>query len=122
MKKTKTEIRDWLLNNAVDKEGDLMISGLDFSDFDGDVFMGNMKVKGNLYQSTHEVEGSLIQSGHGVKGSLYQSDQEVKGHLFNKNNKYGGDLVESPSTKLLKEVTHEELAELGYTLKGDKND
>ena len=35
--KTSTEIRNWLLENAVDFDGDLMLHGLDFSDFKGDV-------------------------------------------------------------------------------------
>ena len=95
--KTKTEIREWLLDNAVDEDGDLDLNGLDFSDFEVDVYIGKMKVQGNLFQS----------------------GQEVQGTLYNKNNKYGGDLYETPSTKLLKEITTEQLAELGYTLKGE---
>ena len=82
---------------------------LDFSDFNGDVYIGYMKVKGDLYQNGHEVQGNL-----------YQSNNEAQGSLHNKNNKYGGDLYETPSTKILKEVTAEELAELGYKLKGAK--
>lgn len=93
--KTKEEIRDWLLENAVDHDGDLMLENLDFSDFDGDVYIDCMKVKGDLTQSY----------------------QEVKGNLYNRYNKYGVYLYEEPSTKLLKEVTLEELAEMGYTLK-----
>ena len=95
--KTKTEIRDWLLENAVDEDGDLMLDDLDFSDFDGDVHISSMK----------------------VKGDLIQCHQKVKGNLYNRNNKYGGSLYEEPSTKLLKEITTEQLAELGYTLKGE---
>ena len=95
--KTKTEIKNWLLENAVDEFGDLMISNLDFSDFEGDVFIHGMKVQGNLIQS----------------------HQKVKGNLYNRNNKYGGNLHEEPSRRLLKEITTEELAKLGYTLKGE---
>lgn len=106
--KTKEEIREWLLDNAVDEYGDLDLSGLDFSDFEVDVYISNMKVQGNLFQSGQEVQGSLDQCG-----------QKVQGHLYNKNNKYGEYLYEEPSTKLLKEITLKELAELGYTLKGE---
>ena len=95
--KTKTEIREWLLDNAVDEDGDLDLSGLDFSDFEVDVYIGNMK----------------------VQGSLDQCGQKVQGNLYNENNKYGEYLYEEPSTKLLKEITTEQLAELGYKLKGE---
>lgn len=93
--KTKKEIKDWLLENAVDTDGDLMLGELDFSDFDGNVYIDSMK----------------------VKGDLIQCDQEVQGDLHNEYSKYGGKLYENPSTKLLKEVTLEELAKLGYKLK-----
>lgn len=89
--KTKTEIKEWLLDNAVDEDGDLMINDLDFSDFGGNVYINNMKVKGDLYQNGHEVQGNL-----------YQSNNEAQGNIHNKNNKYGGDLYETPSTKILK--------------------
>ena len=115
--KTKTEIKEWLLDNAVDEDGDLMINDLDFSDFEGGVYISSMKVRGDLYQSNQEVQGSLYQSNHEVQGNLSQGSQEVKGNLHNKNSQYGGNLYETPSTKLLKEVTAEELAELGYKLK-----
>ena len=128
MKKIE-ELRNYLLENHVNGYGDLDLGGLDFSDFNGDVCIDNMKVQGNLfqsrhevqghlYQSNHEVQGNLYQHSHEVQGNLYQYNHEVKGDLYNKNNKYGGDLYENTSTKLLKEVTAEELAELGYTLKG----
>ena len=34
--KNKEEIKEWLLKNAVDEDGDLNLSELDFSDFAGD--------------------------------------------------------------------------------------
>ena len=95
--KTKEEIKNWLLENAVNEYGDLVLSGLDFGDFDGDVHISSMK----------------------VKGDLIQCHQEVKGNLHNHNNKYYGELYEKKSKKILKEVTTEELAKLGYTLKGE---
>ena len=80
--KSKTEIRNWLLENAVDVDGDLNIIGLDFSEFDGDVDIRVMKVKGNLFQSGHEVQGNLYQTNQKVKGNLFQSNQKVQGGLF----------------------------------------
>lgn len=102
------EIRDWLLENAVDEDGNLVLSDLDFSDFEGNVYIDDMKVKYYLSQSRHEVEGNLS-----------QSYQKVKGNFHNVNNEYGGELYEMPSTQLLKEITLEELSELGYKLKGE---
>ena len=86
MKKIE-DLRDYLLANYVDKDGDLFIRGLDFSDFDGNVYIIDMKVKRDLSQSGLEVEGKLIQSKQKVQGNL------------------------------LKPITLEELAELGYELK-----
>ena len=115
--KTIEEIRDWLLENAVDVDGDLYIDGLDFSNFDGDVYISGMKVEGNLFQDSQKVQGNLYQNYQTVQGNLYQSFQEVQGNLYHGNSKYGGELIEKPYSKFLKEVTAEELAELGYKLK-----
>ena len=128
MKKTIKEIRDYLLANRVDEYGDLVLSNLDLSDFEGNVYINNMKVKGNLSQNSQEVQGDLYQKGHKVEGILSQSDQkvkgnliqyghEVKGNLKHGNSRYGGRLIEYPYSKMLKEITLEELEELGYKLK-----
>ena len=116
--KSNTEIRDWLLENAVDDDGDLDMSYLDFSDFDGDVYTWNMRVKGNLHQDDHEVQGDLYQSGQEVKGNLSQGSQGVGGNYYCSNVKVKGNIFADEPTKLLKEITTEELAELGYKLKG----
>lgn len=42
---SKEEIKKWLLENCVNEYGKLDLSGLDFSDFDGDVYIFGMKVK-----------------------------------------------------------------------------
>lgn len=98
--KTIEEIRDYLLKNRVDGYGDLMLSGLDFSDFEGDVYIDYIK----------------------TRCDLYQDNQKVQGDLYNRNSRYGGNLYETPPTKLLKEITLEELEELGYKLKENDND
>lgn len=129
--KTMKEIRDYLLENRVDEYGDLILSNLDLSDFEGNVYINNMKVKGNLFQNGQKVQGDLSQSRHAVKGNLYQYGHEAQGHLnqsghkvhgnlYNEDNKYGGELYEEPSTKMLKEITVEELEELGYKLKKEE--
>ena len=117
--KTKVEIRDWLLENAVDDDGDLDITNLDFSDFDGDVFIGGMKVKGILYQDGQEVRGNLYQSSQEVKSNLFQRNQKVEGNYHCGNVQVKGIIFADDPTRLLKEITTEELAELGYKLKGE---
>ena len=121
MKKTD-EIRDWLLENAVDSDGDLWLDCLDFSNFDGNVYIGNMKVKRNLNQDSQVVKGNLYQNRQDVQGDLHQDYQVVKGNLYNSGNKYGGELLERPSTKMLKEITLEELKEMGYVIKEEANE
>ena len=68
--KNKEEIRDWLLNNCINENGSLDLSELDFSDFEVDIDISNMKVKGNLHQGNQEVKGDLIQNSQEVKGDL----------------------------------------------------
>lgn len=97
MKKTIEEVRDWLLKNALDEDGDLYLSGLDFSKFNGDIFITSMKIKGGLYQNTIDVQGDF----------------------FSKNIKVGGKIqYEEPTkpTKMLKKITADELKEMGYEL------
>lgn len=68
---TRQEIKDWLLKNAVNDEGDLDLSDLDFSDFDGDVLIHSMKVKKSLYQDYQTVWGSLYQHSQKVGEDFY---------------------------------------------------
>ena len=86
MKKTITEIRDYLLENRTDKNGDLDLIGLDFSEFEGDVYISWMKVKKNRFSSYNEVEGNNYQSYNKVKGNNYQSYNKVDCDLYDYNN------------------------------------
>ena len=42
----------------------LNLWNLDFSDYDIDIYISNMKVKGDLYQDNQEVKGDLVQNRH----------------------------------------------------------
>ena len=106
--KTREEIRDWLLDNAVDEDGDLLLEYLDFSDLAGDVYLTGMKVKGDLCQDSQDVQGNLHQGSQKVQGNYYCSDIKV-----------GGDMYVNDPEKILKEITAEELAEMGYKLEGE---
>lgn len=89
------KIKQWLLKNCVNEYGDLHLSDLDFSDFDGDIFIDHWKVKGSLYQLGHEVGESLCQSNHKVGGILNQNSQTVGRNLYQENHIVKGKLCQS---------------------------
>ena len=112
--KTIEEIRDWLLENAVDDEGDLYLSYLDFSNFDGDVYINYMQVKKSLHQDYQK-----------VGKSLFQDSQEV-GEVFYNHKLKDGEYWKEEATyvvrrKEVKEITLEELEKMGYKLKESIN-
>jgi transcription termination factor Rho len=68
--KSKEEVRDWLLENCMDEDGDLDLKNLDFSKFNGDIYISNMKVKNSLFQSCQKVGGRLFQGKQDVTGII----------------------------------------------------
>lgn len=94
--KSKKEIKQWLLENCVDEKGNLDLSGLNFSDFEGNINISCMKVKKHLYQGHQAVGGNLFQSWQAVAGDLFQDEQ----------------IVEKIEPKTAKERVETELAEL----------
>jgi hypothetical protein len=94
MKKTIEEVKKYLLENRIDKNGDLNLNFLDFSDFDRNVLINNMKVKEDLFQRDQEVGDSLYQEGQKVGGDIYQGYQEVIGNLFQHDNNVLGHIYE----------------------------
>lgn len=112
MKKIK-EIRDWLLENAVDDKGDLILSDLDFSDFDGNVFINNMKVKKSLNQDFQDVGECLWQGYQNVGKEFY--NHKLKDDEFWEDR--GAHVVRR---KKFKEITVEELEKMGFKLKEEK--
>lgn len=79
---SKAEIKKWLLENCVNTKGDLILTGLDFSDFDGNVYISGMKVKKNLCQDCQTVGQDLWQDRQKVGQDLCQNLQEVKGQVY----------------------------------------
>lgn len=120
IKPTINDLRDYMLEHFVDYDGNLDICGLDFSDFEGNVYITELKCSGDLSQSCHEVKGDLYQSSHEVGGDLIQTYINVKQDYNCYNIKYGGNIHIDEPQKILKEITKEELAEMGYKLKGVK--
>lgn len=141
--KTKEEITKWLLDNAVNEDNDLDLRDIDLSKFDGDVLITGWKVKNDLSLSGCEVGGDLFQNSQNVKGDLWQDSQKVKGNLYQHGQKVNGDLFQGKQQvegklyshrlednerwgiyfdsviriKILKPITKEELADMGYVLK-----
>lgn len=100
------EIKKWMLENCVDSDGDLVLGNLDFSDFDGDIYMSDWKVKRNLYQSYHEVGGNLYQRYHEVGGNLEQTCHKVDGNLTEGYHRVGGRSLQNRN-KVKKEKENE---------------
>ena len=83
MKKlTIKDLKKIMLDNFINEYGDLDISGLDFSDFDGDVIINRMKVKKNLFQNCQQVGSDLLQGYQQVGNDLFQNRQEIGGYLI----------------------------------------
>ena len=129
--KSIEEVRDYLLENCVDEYGNLDLSGLDFSDFEGSVFTCDMKVKHSLYQNRQTVGRNLYQDRQQVRRNLFQDYQTVGRNLFQNSQTVGGDLFSHKlednekwkdcetsviRIKELKPITMKELEEMGYEL------
>lgn len=64
---TGAEVKAWLLENCVNSSGDLDISFLDFSDFDGNIFATNWRAKGDIICDGCTTQGFISQSNHVAK-------------------------------------------------------
>ena len=129
--KTKQEITKWLLENAVNGDGDLSLRGIDLSKFEGNVYITKWKVKKDLSLNDCEVGGDLFQNFQVVKGDLFQDSQVVKGDLWQDNQLVEGDLCSYKLEKSemwedkpgfvkrikLTPITKDDLAKIGYVLK-----
>ena len=133
--KTIKEIRDWLLKNAVDNEGDLYLNGLDLSNFNGNVYINYMKVKKKLYQDCQNVGENLYQDCQNVGENLWQDNQivgkdlmqqfqNVKGvfynHKLNDDEYWKEEERYVIRKKKLQTITRKQLAEMGYELEEEK--
>ena len=89
--KGKIAIRNWILKNCVNDYGNIDLSNLDFSQFEGNIRISGMQVKKTLEQDHHIVGQSIFQGGHRVHIDIWQDNQ--KAHLvvqnIKKKNKLG---------------------------------
>lgn len=86
------EIRDWLLDNAVDEKGNLVLVGLDFSNFNGNIDLRAIKAKGDVDVSYMDVGGNLAAEGKIVGGNLDQGYNVVSGYINQPYSGAGGDI------------------------------
>ena len=100
--KTKEEIKQWLLKNCIDKKGNLDLSDLDFSDFNGNIYINRMKVKRDLWQNHQEVQRHLYQDHQEVNGNLLQTHQKVIGKLYQNNQRVDDKLMQDNRSNIIK--------------------
>ena len=81
-KRKLNELRDLLLENCLNENGDLVISDIDLSDFKGKVILKGWTVGGSVDLSHWEVNGDLKQSYQKVNGDLEQDSHTVNGDLY----------------------------------------
>lgn len=102
---SKQEIKKWLLENCVDAYGDLDLSNLEFSDFEGDICIDGWVVKndllrdncyvgGDLWQGNTVVKNSLFQEGQTVGKDLLQDKQRAGGHIYNRDSIVSGESLQ----------------------------
>src|SRR5574344_3081118 len=80
--RSKEEIKQWLLANCINQYGDLDLSRLDFSDFDGSINFSHMKVKSHIFLGSSNVKGNIFQSNQHAQGSIYQECQTTEHNLY----------------------------------------
>ncbi len=105
---TIEEKRNWILEHCLDEDGDIDLKGLDFSDFEGNIYLNHMKVKKKLYQRDQNIQGDLYQCCQKVQGDLFQDRQTVQKDLYQCYQKVRGELVQDDR----RPITMKELEEI----------
>lgn len=116
----KKELVELLIENFVTPLGQLDLTGLDFTSFEGDVNINGLKVKGNLHQSYQVVGGKLEQKCQNVKGDLRQDHQSVNGNLHQGCQNVKGNLWQYHS-KVNGNLHQEHQNVYGYLIQSDQN-
>jgi hypothetical protein len=99
--KSKEEIKKWLLENCVDSYGDLHLGDLDFTDFNGNIYLGKMKVKDDVIQGWQKVgvDGNIIQDD--LKRPSITLDYEAETNRLTKENQELKEKLDGYETLLL---------------------
>ena len=51
--------KEWLINNRMDENGVIDLTGIDFNELEDNIDFGDMKLKGELYTSDQKTKGNL---------------------------------------------------------------
>ena len=51
--------KEWLINNRMDENGVIDLTGIDFNELEDNIDFGDMKLKGEIYTSDQKVKGNL---------------------------------------------------------------
>ena len=92
IKISNEELVKFLIENRTDDDGDLDLMDLDFSNFEGNIYISGMKVNGDLNQDNQCVKGNLYQDNQQVEGNLFQYCQKVKGKFLNHKLEYNEEM------------------------------
>ncbi len=71
---TINDLRDIIVNNFTDRNHDVVIDDLDFSDVDGDVYIRYLKAPKNLYMCYESVGKDLYQHSQRVNYTIFQDE------------------------------------------------
>ena len=86
---TNNEIMEWLLKNAVNDKGNLVLSDLDFSGFKGDIIINNINIDSDLLISNVNIKKDLFLNNIIDKDSYsYMCSQIIKDVYSCISNKY----------------------------------
>jgi hypothetical protein len=92
-----------------------------FQKVGGHLYQSSQEVGKDLFQSKQKVGGNLFQNNQEVARSLYQDSQRVNGYLYShkleKNEVWEEKAMYVVRKKVLKPITHKELAEMGFEIK-----
>ena len=80
---TKTDLVELLKKEFTNAKGNIDIYGLDFGEFEGNLNLGGMKLKGDIHQSLHKNKGDIYQSYHANKGHVFQDEHQNEGEVIN---------------------------------------
>lgn len=102
---SKEKLKEFILKNCVNERGNIEMCDLDFSDFEGDVYIEQWTVNGDIHQSGHISYGSiyqeyqnavnLFQGRCSVEKSLNQSRCIVGGNLTQNKHRVGGSIIQN---------------------------
>ena len=69
---TKKELVHIIIENFVDEDGNINLSGLDFSEYKGDVILNGLKSGGSIYEIHQSAEKDIVQYCQTARKNIMQ--------------------------------------------------